>query len=88
MNLVMVAIRDEKAEAWLNPMFFLSEGQAIRSFADAVNSGEGDIGKHPEDFNLFRVGYFDQKSGMIDVTEPYHLGLGSIYKTGYLKKEK
>lgn len=80
MKMVMCSIRDKKAAAWLNPMFFLSEGQAVRSFSDAVNEGQGDIGKHPEDFDLFRLGYFDQLTGDVEVTEAYHLGLGINFK--------
>lgn len=77
MLLRMVAIHDRKAEAWLNPMFFQSAGQAVRSFQDAVNDKSSDFGKHPEDYALFELGTFDQRSGAVLVhVAPESLALG------------
>lgn len=49
--LKMCSIRDEKAEAWMTPMFFQANAQAVRSFADAVRDSSSDFGKHPEDYH-------------------------------------
>lgn len=78
MRLVACSIRDAAAEAWLTPMFFQSKGQAVRSFTDAVNSQEGDFGKHPEDYTLFAIGEFDPDSGTLVVYKdgPASLGVG------------
>lgn len=80
MKMVMCSIRDQKAEAWLNPMFFLARAQAVRSFQDAVNGREGDIAKHPEDYTLFHLGYFDQLTGEVEVIAPTSLGVGINFK--------
>lgn len=67
MRMVMACIRDAAAEAWHTPLFFMSKGQAVRSFADAVNDGKSDFWKHPEDFALFQLGWFDQGSGAVEL---------------------
>ena len=44
-----------------------SVGQALRSFSDEANRDEGNIAKHPEDYTMFHVGNWDERSGKIDV---------------------
>lgn len=76
-GLVMVAIRDSKAEAWMTPLFFQSSAQAVRSFGDAVNDAQSDFAKHPEDYALFELGRFDPATGEIVVCEqPVSLAVG------------
>ncbi len=58
-------IFDGKAEAYTQPMFFQSTGQAVRSFSDAVNDGESNFSRHPEDYTLFCLGEWDERSGKI-----------------------
>lgn len=82
MKMTICSIRDSKAEAWLNPMFFLARGQAIRAFSDAVNDPKSDFYKHPEDYVLFELGYFNQLTGEVEVVAPVSLGIGSNFKTG------
>ncbi len=47
------------------PMFVNSDGEAIRSFKDASANAESDIGKHPEDYTLYRLGSFNDRTGTI-----------------------
>lgn len=71
------SIFDGKAEAYTTPMFFQSTGQAVRSFADAVNDGKSDFSNHPEDYTLFLLGDWDQRSGKLEVLDaPVALGQG------------
>lgn len=76
MKLTVCSIHDTKAEAWLNPLFFQSEAQAIRSFSDAVNDPNSEFSKHPEDYNLFVLGLFDQRTGELEASAPVHLITG------------
>lgn len=77
MLLKIVSIYDGKAEAWMNPLVFQSNGQAIRSFGDAVNDSSSELGKHPEDYDLFELGEFDQLTGDIKkLKAPAHLAKG------------
>lgn len=82
MKLVICSIRDAKAEAFVNPMVFQSNGEALRTFMDAVNSADHPMGKHPEDYSLFVLGEFDQRSGEIAIDVPFCLANGMNLQTG------
>lgn len=76
------SIRDAKSESWSPPMWMRSRGEAIRSFADEVNSGgeTSMIARHPEDFTLFYVGEFDVLTGELkNGVQPESLGCGSNF---------
>lgn len=77
MKLTICSVQDKKAQAWMNPLFFQSSEQGIRSFGDAVNDASSDFGKHPEDYVLFKLGEFDQRTGEITLLGPEALVLGS-----------
>ncbi len=64
-QLEMCCVYDSKSESWQNPMCFLSRGQAMRSFGDAVNNVESDFHRHPEDYLLFHVGAFYPRTGEV-----------------------
>lgn len=69
-------IRDTALGAFLTPNFFQSEGAARRAFADAVNDRRPDnmIAKHPEHFELYYAGDFDDETGSItESVLPQHL---------------
>ncbi len=69
MKMICCAIRDNKAEAWMTPMFFQAAGQAIRSFGDAVNDTNTDFGKHPEDYSIWHIGNWDSRSAIFDAEQ-------------------
>lgn len=79
MLMQMVAIRDTKAAAWMNPLFFQTKAQAIRAFGDAVNDPQGEFQKHPEDYQLYHVGTFNPETGDVIGTPPEVLGIGTNY---------
>lgn len=66
MKFRMCSIRDEVAEAWMKPLCFRSDAEAVRSFSDAVQNPESDFYKHPQDFALFHVAMFDELSGEVE----------------------
>ena len=73
----MCSIFDSKAEAWTNPMYFQAVGQAIRQFSDVVNDEKSDFFKHPEDYVLFLLGTFNQRTGLVEVLDaPESLAVG------------
>lgn len=61
MKYVICAVRDSALDAYGVPMFLVSKGQAIRGFSDQVNNPEpnNNLNKHPEDYELFFLGTFD-----------------------------
>lgn len=76
-------VYDSKAEAYLNPFFVRSSGEAIRGFGDEANSKSSDsqLSMHPEDYTLFELGTWDELSGVIELYETKKsLGIGIDFK--------
>lgn len=59
------AVRDSAATAFLPPFVLPQEGQALRSFRQAINDPEHQWNKAPEDFNLHSLGFYDDETGII-----------------------
>lgn len=55
---------DGKALAYLPPFILPEVGMASRVFGDCVNSDDHQFGKHPEDYTLFLIGSYDDRTGM------------------------
>lgn len=68
MDLYICAIRDSAVEAYLRPIFVNATGQASRSFSDEVNrvAQDNDLNKHPDDFELYLLGTYDDSTGRLD----------------------
>ena len=64
MSIVHVfAIRDAKTQAYEDPFFRVSEGVAIREFADYCQQPGNPLSKWPQDFALFHFGIFSKDEG-------------------------
>lgn len=59
MLLQIVTIYDRATEAYGRPVFVNHTGEALRSFMDEANNPQSEIGKHPNDYELFAVGVYD-----------------------------
>lgn len=59
------SVYDRKGLIYNVPFFAISDGAAVRSFSDLVNDRNTTVGRHPLDFVLFRVGSFDDSTGML-----------------------
>lgn len=59
MKLNVYTIYDTATAAYMRPMFMDSDGQAMRIFSDVAVDAEHEIGKHPEDYSLVRIGVWD-----------------------------
>jgi hypothetical protein len=70
MELKAYSIYDSAAQAFIAPFFMQNDGLAVRAFSDNVNSNdENNISKHPDQFALYKIGVFNDKSGVIDPEE-------------------
>jgi len=78
MRYKVLAIRDRAIDSYGQPFFSASVGGAVRSFSDEVNRpGENNqLHKHPEDFDLFLLGEFDDQTGEFDTTRPAQVAVG------------
>lgn len=61
------AVKDLAVQAFGTPFFVRAKGEALRSFQDEANRRDSDsaIAKHPEDYELYRIGDFDDQTGTI-----------------------
>ena len=70
MRLNVYTVYDVASGAYMRPFFMQSDGQALRSFGDIVGDADHEIGKHPEDYSLFRIGTFDDNKGKLGEESP------------------
>lgn len=67
-RMFVVAIYDIGVGAFLRPWYVRSQGEALRSFTDEVNrrateTNPAPMAAHPEDYQLFYLGMFDDEAG-------------------------
>jgi len=65
MKLNAYTIYDVASGSYSRPWFAQADGMAKRGFSDIANDPTHDIGKHPEDYTLFRVGDFNERTGTL-----------------------
>jgi hypothetical protein len=63
---VICSVKDRAIEAFQPTFCVRAEGQAIRGFQDALNNPEAAESKHPDDYDLYVVGYFEDQTGTIN----------------------
>lgn len=65
-KLIVVSVFDSAVQAYGRPVFVPSRGYAERSFSDEINRDAPDnaMHAHPEDYEMFELGTFDEESGV------------------------
>lgn len=74
----VISVFDRAAMTYARPWFVPSVGLALRSFTDEVNRASEDnpVYKHPDDFELYHLGFFEDVSGTFDMfPEPVQLAI-------------
>ena len=66
MKLRMYTVLDKAVQAFNAPLCFRSEGEALRSFADAVNDPRSMIGKYKTDYAWCFIGFYDDNTGQCE----------------------
>ncbi len=66
MRMMVFAVFDAAAEAFLMPLFFDTKGQAVRTFVDACNAEDHAFHRHAEDYTLFHIGFYDPNKGHLE----------------------
>jgi len=81
----MFTVYDSKAEAYMQPFFAKSTGEALRSFSDTCQDKNHIFSKHPEDFTLFELGTWDEQNSEFVIYESKKsLGTAIEYATDML----
>jgi len=65
MVLKMYSTLDIKAKCYLRPFCAINDSMAHRAFGDAVIDASTPLHAHPEDYQLFSIGEFDDITGVI-----------------------
>ena len=80
-ELVVASVKDRLADVYSQPMYFATEGQAIRAFQDALADTQNAMSKHPDDYDLVRLGSFNDTTGRFTNVElPTVLAMGKQLK--------
>lgn len=81
MKLKIYSLRDQKTDAYMNPIAMQTTGQLLRMLSDEINKDDSLIGQHPEDFELFEVGEYDTQTGQLTPKLPTSVIVLSELKT-------
>lgn len=82
MLIKMYAIYDLKAAVYTQPFGSHNDGTAIRSFSDRARKDGTPESQHPEDYGLYQVGEYDDKTGTFQsLPAPKPLGLANEFLT-------
>lgn len=78
MILYVLSIRDRAADVFGQPIFVAAKGAAVRSFGDEINRKEANnnFAAHPEDFDLYELGTFDDNTGTFECSTPRMVAIG------------
>lgn len=82
MKFKIVCVRDRAADVFGVPQFVVALGAAIRGFSDEVNRDAADnaFNRHPEDFDLFELGEYDDARATWETIEPRQIAIGKDLK--------
>lgn len=75
MKLQIYTIRDTKTEIYNTPLIFaVTHGEAERNFRDLANDQQGRVSKHPEDYDLYYLGVYDDQTASFQLEpNPKHI---------------
>jgi len=65
----VLAVYDEKAEAFAAPFFQQSDVLALRAFMAAARDPESLLYKFPRDYGLYKLGTYDDNTGRFENLE-------------------
>ena len=79
MRYKIVSVRDRAVDTFGQPIFVAAIGQAVRSFGDEVKNPQSPFNKHPEDYDLYSLGEFDDSTGEFFTSRPEQVAVGKDY---------
>lgn len=79
--LKVCAVRDRAVDSFMQPIFVRAVGQATRSFVDEVNKPDSPMFAHPEDYDLYMIGDYDDEKGVLIGCDPKMIVTGKEVKT-------
>lgn len=83
----LYSIRDHYS-AFGSPFSHTNEATAKRYFARIVNKTDGDISFAPGDYDLYHIGDFDDRTGMVTMVSPIEFVCSGMEVFGVYENEK
>jgi hypothetical protein len=81
MKLKVFTIYDQKTEAYKQPFFMTTKGEAIRGLLEVLDNPQHAFSKYPADFTIFELGEYDDSNGkMLPLPAPISHGSLLEYK--------
>lgn len=66
MKLQIMSIKDRALDAFMRPFYAQTVGQGTRMFEDLINEPGSDLNKHPEDYDLYHLGEWNDHNGLTE----------------------
>lgn len=66
MNTKIFSIYDEASQAYMMPFFSPQNASAIRAVVTQLKDPNSMLAQHPDDFTLYAVGFYDDRTGLIE----------------------
>lgn len=84
MKYKVLAIRDRAIDTYGQPVFVPNVGGAVRSFGDEIKrehspQSPNPLNQHPEDYDLYLLGEYDDQTGMFECGVPEQVAIGKDY---------
>lgn len=82
------AIRDIAINAFDRPWTCTHELQGLKAFREAVNDPNSRLSRAPEDYELYKLGTFDDGSGLFEVGVPEQVATGkSVFEARPVQRQ-
>lgn len=75
----MYAIYDMKSRQYASPMLAVNDEVALRMFEEIAADKSGQVGRHPDDYQLILIGEYDDSSGECQATKQALLGVATQF---------
>jgi len=88
MKLKVFSIYDSKAEAYKQPFFMATKGEAVRGILEVLDRPDHLFAKYPTDYTLFELGEYDDSNGkMLPLNSPISHGSLLEYQAKKINQE-
>jgi hypothetical protein len=64
MKYTVCAVKDRAVDAFNRPLYVPTVGVAIRSFTDECNKKDSELYIHPEDYDFYELGSWDDQTAI------------------------
>lgn len=71
------AIKDLQADVFTRPFIFIEDGAAKRALMHAVSGADNAMSDNPDDYNLYYLGEYDDRTGIIIPDDPKRIWTGA-----------